>query len=644
MRIKTVFISQLIVLFLSPCFSQNSYRVGFSSTSLEPDDRFVSLALAGYAAPWEGRFTLQWKEQGAMPSFEGFSGGDHYLYCVDGQSLFRSSSENTSRWEKIGNAVGIRQIAAGTNTIYGVDSDGQLKKCDLSRKKPMWKNLGRWDQPVLAIAVAGNKLYLADKEGLFHVADLKARKLKWEKASFLPLKDVISLAGDADKLIALTREGALYQQGGTYQQGKWIKIGYKNGVTVHEDIKALALAGHQFYGIDVSNRLFQGEHRSRQELSASALSIATADKTVVVVALDLTGINDSFTNMVKDELYKKRALPHSAVFINSSHTHFAPVTQNWPTWQVSNRIADSTYLYTVVREAIVKAVEESIDNAKPAELFFGRGSAQLGYNRSLRDHPEIYDNAVDVLRFRYLHDQSEGCLFIAACHPVFSSPEDRFTLSANFPGVARKVIEEKSGITRTLFLQGTAGDINPTDNSEYTTGEKLGNEVLAVLNRPMKRISGPLTFFLDSVAFDVPVKSRDEILAYTGDEKINANAMLAERNQTWGEIMLDYLKRGTKQFPMPVYVHTLNIGNWKLVGFSRETTTPYGLHVKKMWPGQLVSVTGYTNDVSSYLPTHLHIEKRNYEGMDSFYWYGMPDTFPLDVEERIISQIRTNNR
>jgi hypothetical protein len=311
---------------------------------------------------------------------------------------------------------------------------------------------------------------------------------------------------------------------------------------------------------------------------------------------------------------------------------------------VSNRIADSTYLYTVVRDAIVKAVEESIDNAKPAELFFGRGSAQLGYNRSLRDHPEIYDNAVDVLRFRYLHDQSEGCLFIAACHPVFSSPEDRFTLSANFPGVARKVIEEKSGITRTLFLQGTAGDINPTDNSENTTGEKLGNEVLAVLNRPMKRISGPLTFFLDSVAFDVPVKSRDEILAYTGDEKINANAMLAERNQTWGEIMLDYLKRGTKQFPMPVYVHTLNIGNWKLVGFSRETTTPYGLHVKKMWPGQLVSVTGYTNDVSSYLPTHLHIEKRNYEGMGSFYWYGMPDTFPLDVEERIISRIRTNNR
>ena len=644
MRIKTFFIFELIVLFLYPCFSQDSYRVGFSTTSLEPGDQFVSLTLAGYAVPWEGRFTLQWKEKGTIPLYLGITGEEDHLYYVDGQSLYRSSRIRTSQWEKIGDAAGIQHIAAATNTLYGVDSEGQLKKCDLSRKKLRWMNLGRWDQPVLAIAVAGNKLYLADDEGMFHVADITKRKLKWGKASFLPLKDVVSLAGDADKLIALTNEGVLYQQGGAYHQGKWIKIGYKNGVTVHEDIKALALAGHQLYGIDDSNRLFQGKHRSRHDLSARALSIASGDKTVVIVALDLTGINDSFTSMVKEELYKKRGLLPSAVFINCSHTHFAPVTQNWPTWQESNRKADSTYLYALVREAIVKVVEESLDNSKPAELFFGRGSAQLGYNRSLRDRPDLYDNVVDVLRFRYLHDQSEGCLFIAACHPVFSAPEDRFTLSANFPGVARKVIKEKSGITQTLFLQGTAGDINPLDNSEFITGEKLANEVMSVINGPMQRVSGPLSYYLDTVEVKVPIRSKEEIVSFIQDAKINENTMLRERNHTWGQIMLDYLDKGMKLFPMPVYVHTLNVGNWKLVGFSRETTTPYGLRVKQMWPGQMVSVAGYTNDVSSYLPTRLHIEKKNYEGMDSFYWYGMPDTYPLDVEEKIFTEIEKNNR
>ena len=51
---------------------------------------------------------------------------------------------------------------------------------------------------------------------------------------------------------------------------------------------------------------------------------------------------------------------------------------------------------------------------------------------------------------------------------------------------------------------------------------------------------------------------------------------------------------------MPVYIHTINIGNWKLVGLSREAVTQYGIEIRRLWPDQPVSVVGYTNDVSSY--------------------------------------------
>ena len=40
--------------------------------------------------------------------------------------------------------------------------------------------------------------------------------------------------------------------------------------------------------------------------------------------------------------------------------------------------------------------------------------------------------------------------------------------------------------------------------------------------------------------------------------------------------MLKYYAEGSMPNTLPVYVHTINIGNWKLVGFSRETTTSYG--------------------------------------------------------------------
>jgi hypothetical protein len=108
--------------------------------------------------------------------------------------------------------------------------------------------------------------------------------------------------------------------------------------------------------------------------------------------------------------------------------------------------------------------------------------------------------------------------------------------------------------------------------------------------------------------------------------------------------MLKYYDDGTMADELPVYVHTINIGNWKLVGFSRETTTGYGFGVKNLWPDKLISVAGYTNDVSSYLPTSMHIEKQTYEGLDSFFWYGMPAVFPATVDKTILSTIKTLER
>ena len=64
-------------------------------------------------------------------------------------------------------------------------------------------------------------------------------------------------------------------------------------------------------------------------------------------------------------------------------------------------------------------------------------------------------------------------------------------------------MEERTGTANSLFLQGTAGDINPKDNGEYITGEKLANEVISVLNKPMTKIEGP-TVILYSIQLIFP--------------------------------------------------------------------------------------------------------------------------------------------
>src|SRR5690606_24955847 len=156
--------------------------------------------------------------------------------------------------------------------------------------------------------------------------------------------------------------------------------------------------------------------------------------------------------------------------------------------------------------------------------------------------------------------------------------------------------------------------------------------------------------------------------------------------------MLKYHREGTMLESMPVYIQTINIGNWKLVGLSREVVSEYGLGIKALFPDKIVSVAGYTNDVASYLPTirHIeagvyegddsyfcycqqniftthvydkilsvagytndvasylptirHIEAGVYEGNESFFWYGQPNIFPDNVYDHIISAVKANNR
>ena len=105
-------------------------------------------------------------------------------------------------------------------------------------------------------------------------------------------------------------------------------------------------------------------------------------------------------------------------------------------------------------------------------------------------------------------------------------------------------------------------------------------------------------------------------------------------------MMLNYYAHNAVPATMPVYVQTITIGDWKLVGLSREVVTEYGPAIRAIWPDQYVTVAGYCNDVPGYLPAARHIRDKTYEGVDSFFWNAQPSLFPLDIFDRVIEGIR----
>lgn len=623
--------------------AQTGYRIGVSRRSIEPDRSLVSLHLGGYGAPREGRFTLQWNSADFLPGTTGIGGDPQGIFIVrNGELLAGEPSQTGQLWKKTGNKRNIVAVTGNGKKIYGADASGKFFSSGPG-KKITWRKTGIPGMLTLSLACSPDCLYSLDNKGSIWMIDPDAGTAGWTGIS--SPDGVISIAAINRKLYALTGSGVMYQCEPSSGRIKWLKAAGRNNETLTEDIRMITIAGNGIYGFGSDGYLYEGDHRSEGNLSVRTMAITGGSDTFVIVSADVCGFNDSFTGPLKNALREHYGLPPEAIFINSTHTHFAPVSQNWLTWQEANQRPDSTYLYSIVANAILSSVGEALDRRMPARIFFGRGNTGIGYNRSLPEHPELYDSSVDVLKIRYTETGRESYLFLASCHPVFSTAGKlHYTISANFPGVARKLVEERTGTSCSIFIQGTAGDINPGDDGEYISGEKLANEVVAVSRKPMTEIAGEISFSLDTINIAVDPWSRDRIGRFREENAAKPGDIYAEKNVKWSDLMLDYYEKGTVPSSLPVYIHTLNLGSWKLVGFSRETTTEYGFGVKKLWPEKLVSVAGYTNDVSSYLPASLHIEAGNYEGYDSFFWYGMPALFPVNVDKIILNTIKTLNR
>ena len=643
MRQIHAFLLLIFFLITDSLYSQSSYLVGTSQSSIEPDQSLISLHLGGYGAPRDGRFTLQWIKKGIAPDAIAMAGMADKIYVISNSDLlWIQPTDKNPAWGKAGKAENIRSIAGINGNIYGVNNNGELLVTKV-KGEIKWKKIGNADNSITLLAASDNKLFAANENGSLWSADISKIDIEWKKSDII--NNIVSLAANKGKLYAITRDGVIYKSDREKNDNSWLKIAYRNGITIKEDIKQITISGDRLYGISKDNILYLGEHRSEGNLTARAMAIKNGENTVIIVNVDVCGLTDKFTGMLKQELFQKTRIPASAVFINSAHTHFAPVAQEWLTWQEPNQRPDSTFLYSIVRNGILKAIYNALGTMESTDIFFGRGKTDIGYNRSLKEHPELYDSAVDVIKVKYLEKQTESYMFLTSCHPVFSTAGKlHYTISANYPGVARKLIEERTGTSNSLFLQGTAGDINPKDNGEYITGEKLSNEVIDVLDRPMSKIDGPISFYLDTINIPVTPWTIEEIQNFRAQNADKPGDVYAEKNVKWSDLMLKYYKDGTMPGSLPVYINTINIGNWKLVGISRETTTGYSFGIKNLWPDKMVSVAGYTNDVSSYLPTHMHLEDKGYEGLDSFFWYGMPNVFPMNVDETILDKIKLLNR
>lgn len=258
----------------------------------------------------------------------------------------------------------------------------------------------------------------------------------------------------------------------------------------------------------------------RDPISVSALCIGQ-DNPLVIITSDLIASSGAIKQEVVSRIEPLIGITSDRVILTASHTHSAPV----PFDPSVEALATAKFADKLVK-AIVECVVESYENRRPAILMTTQGNACIGFNRWQPDEEDQVDTRIPIVIALDIHTrQPFAILFGAGCHPT-TFGWDNMRISADYPGVAKRLIEQSFPQAIALFVNTTEGDVVPLtslrmdaldprgytgddEQNSITIGSILAKEVVAVVQKSMQEIdhSEPGQLFLSSFSMELQANS-----------------------------------------------------------------------------------------------------------------------------------------
>lgn len=381
-----------------------------------------------------------------------------------------------------------------------------------------------------------------------------------------------------------------------------------------------------------------------------------AGKQAALITLDLIGIDRKLSQQICDELIQKYGWDRSRIAICTSHTHSGPVVGETlaPISLASLGDAEQKQVQDYskfLRQSVTQAVAQAVEQMKPAQLFWGNGTATFAVNRRANREADVprlradgalrgpFDHDVPVLTVKD-QDKIVAVVFGYACHNTVLSG---FQWSGDYAGLAQSEIERRSPGCQAMFWSGCGGDQNPIPRREVPLAQKYGAELADAVIKVTSSAMTPLTGKLATAYQEVDL----QLASLPSMEEIQKNAQSANQYEAArAKMLLSQIENNgslSQTYPYP-------IGVWKLgnevtfVHLGGEVVVDYALRLKSELAGNRdpsqIWVAGYTNDVMAYIPSRRVLLEGGYEGGASMVYYGLPTVWAPEVEETIVSSVQ----
>jgi len=382
--------------------------------------------------------------------------------------------------------------------------------------------------------------------------------------------------------------------------------------------------GTQIQGAGIPD---QPAEEIRDDLEANAVYLASGDTEVLFVSCDLGGMESDIARRCTDAMGKAAGIPSDAILIGCSHTHNRPVMSR----SGYTKPVNEAYC-AQLQEWLCSLAKEAVESATDSGIGWGIGNARLGYNRRVCyedgthsmyrrggkppftgvEGPE--DTESMALGVFDSDNNVRAVLQHGTGHPA--SFYGRRVITADYVGVARRLIRQALGPVPVVFFNGSFGDIamwqqahpqpGPRDPGadNIRLGSTLAGETLRLLHemQPEKEV----LLKHERTELELPVRLPSEETIAEGRKvlaRIDAGEDIRGQDMifAWGPVGL-VERFGDDPVDRQVF-HAVRIGDLAIATHPFELYCQYQIDLKRRSPAESTVVFGITDGYAGYLPT-----------------------------------------
>ena len=349
-------------------------------------------------------------------------------------------------------------------------------------------------------------------------------------------------------------------------------------------------------------------------LRAKVLFLRDGEVRMALIACDLRSSTPEFKQQIVAKS-AKHGLTLDNVMVTGSHTHAGPAMYPEPFWQLQF----GKYDPAVVEEmstAVAKAVDEAVRGIQTVQAGFGEKelpeftrNRRWGYDTEAREaaneQPAV-DPRMWMLRLDTADRKPLALLVQYATHPTILGA-DNFEITAEWPGVLQRSLEQRFPESISLFINGTEGDQAPANAVGKDGWERIDDFGTRLANEAAE------------LARTIDTEAALEIGYARGTPDLPSFAFTDVARETYGA----YLEAATRDLPKQAEIQVFRIGSVALVGLPGEPIVEVGQAVRQaLKPLSLEAiVVGLANDYIGYIVNEKEYAHGGYE-VDSRSYYG----------------------